>query len=94
MNLFRKKVDNEHMEVVDGSCTKTEDNNIFMCRWSLQDYYWKKDTYEILDIVHPHYNVEQKMRQYMYNIYVSLYNRPVGSPIARIIMWRCSNPVA
>ena len=55
------------MEVVDSYFTKTEDNNIFMYRVSLKDFYWEKSTYESLDFVRSHYNVK-KNKQYMSNI--------------------------
>ena len=36
---------------------------------SLQDFYWKKGTYESVDVTCVHLNVERiKMRQYLTNI--------------------------
>ena len=40
VNLFRNTAENQHMEVVDGYFTKTDDNNIFMNKGSLQYFYW------------------------------------------------------
>ena len=40
-----------------------------MYRGSLQDFYWKKDTHKIIDVICPHFNLERlKMRKYMSNI--------------------------
>ena len=68
MNIFRNKAENQHMKVVDGYFTKTEDNNLFIYIGSLQDIYWKNDTHEIIDVLRPHYKVK-KTRQYIYIIY-------------------------
>ena len=54
LNLSRNKEVNQHMEVIDSYFTKTENNNVFMYRDSLQDFSWKKSTHEDRDAVCPH----------------------------------------
>ena len=58
-----------HVEVVDSYFTKTDSKNNYMYRGSLQDFYWNKGVHEILDVVRPKFNVqEKKTRQYFSNI--------------------------
>ena len=57
MIKFRNKALECHVEIVDSYFTKTENKIFYMCRGSLQDFYWKKGTRDILDVVCPHLNV-------------------------------------
>ena len=59
MFLFCNKAEKQHIEVADSYFTKTDDYITFIYRGSIHDFYWKEATHEILDVVHPHYNVKQ-----------------------------------
>ena len=45
MNIFSNKAVNQRVEVIDSFVTKIDNNNIYMYRDSLQDFYWKKGTH-------------------------------------------------
>ena len=60
MNIFNNKALEYHVEVFDSYFTKTYNNKIYICRWSLQDFHWKNGTHESLDVVCPHFYVKQK----------------------------------
>ena len=69
MNININKALEFHVEGVDRYFTNIENNIIYMYRGSLQDFYWKKGTHEILDVPCVHFNVEIiQMRKYLISI--------------------------
>ena len=59
MNPFSNNADNQHMEGVASYFTKTEENNIFMYRGSLEIFYWENASHQSLDVACSHNNSEK-----------------------------------